>query len=147
MGQQLVMGSVYLGACLFLEIAVLVWGAARLGRLAEGFPEPQGRRHNAAILMIAIVLILLAHTVQVWIWASAFVMLGALGEWNTALYFALATYTTLGYGDIILSAEFRIFAAFAAVTGMLAFGVSTAFLVSVMGRMFSLNGSAGRGRS
>lgn len=142
LGNQLVMGSVYLGACLFLEIAVLVWCAAQLSRLSARLPVPHGRRHNAAILMIAIALIVLAHTAQVWTWASAFVMVGAIGEWNTALYFSISTYTTLGYGDVILEPGLRIFAAFAAVTGMLAFGISTAFLVSLMGRMFALNGRA-----
>ncbi|MFW8593146.1 potassium channel family protein [Cribrihabitans neustonicus] len=141
------MGSIYLGVCLFLEIAVLVWCAALLAELSKRFPAPHGRRHNAAILMIAIGLIVLAHTAQVWIWASAFMMVGAIGEWNTALYFSLSTYTTLGYGDVVLGPGLRIFAAFAAVTGMLAFGVSTAFLVSVMGRMFSLNGGAPGERS
>ena len=53
-------------------------------------------------------------------------------SWNTAVYFSIATYTTLGYGDVVLDEGHRIFAAFGAMTGMLAFGISTAFLVGTM---------------
>ena len=53
-----------------------------------------------------------------------------------ALYFSLVTFTTLGYGDIVLGEGLRIFGAFASVTGLLAFGLSTAFLVALMTRMF-----------
>jgi len=72
----------------------------------------------------------------VWIWSSGFVLSGALPDWNTAVYFSLVTYTTLGYGDVILGPAMRIFAAFSAVTGLLGFGISTAFLVGAIGHIF-----------
>jgi hypothetical protein len=52
-----------------------------------------------------------------------------------AIYFALSTYTTLGYGDVILGREHRTFAAMAAVTGLLNIGLSTAFLVGMFSKM------------
>jgi len=61
---------------------------------------------------------------------------GALPDWNTAVYFSLVTYTTLGYGDVVLGPGLRIFAAFSAVTGLLGFGISTAFLVGAIGKVF-----------
>jgi len=75
----------------------------------------------------------------VWIWSSGFVLSGALPDWNTAVYFSLVTYTTLGYGDVILGPGLRIFAAFSAVTGLLGFGISTAFLVGAIGKVFVLS--------
>jgi hypothetical protein len=78
----------------------------------------------------------LTHTVQVWIWAVVWVLGDVLPDWNSALYFSLVTFTTLGYGDIVLGEGLRIFGAFAAVTGLLAFGLSTAFLVALMTRVF-----------
>lgn len=59
-----------------------------------------------------------------------------LPDWNSALYFSLVTFTTLGYGDIVLGEGLRIFGAFASVTGLLAFGLSTAFMVALMTRVF-----------
>jgi hypothetical protein len=98
----------------------------------------------AAVLAVAIGLIVFAHTVQVWIWASAVIMAGAIGDWNTAVYFSLATYTTLGYGDVVLGEGMRIFAAFGAVTGLFAFGISTAFLVAALREVFALDRENGR---
>ena len=76
-----------------------------------------------------------AHTVQVRIRAGAFVMTGALSDPGEAICFSPVTYTTLGYGDIVVGSGFRIFAAMEAVTGLLNFGISTAFLVALYGRL------------
>ena len=76
---------------------------------------------------------------QVWIWALALLLLGAFQTIELSVYFALASFTTLGYGDITLGEDIRVFGAFSAVTGMLTFGVSTAFLVGLIGRALPKN--------
>lgn len=91
------------------------------------------------MLSTAVGAIVLTHSIQVWMWAASFLVLGALNTLETALYFSLLTYTTLGYGDITLGADFRLFGGFAAVTGLLTFGISTAFLVGLISRMFPKN--------
>ena len=66
-------------------------------------------------------------------------LMDSFGTIEEALYFALASFTTLGYGDVLLGEHTRIFGAFSAVTGMLTFGVSTAFLVGLIGRALPKN--------
>jgi len=46
-----------------------------------------------------------------------------------SIYFSLVTYAALGYGDVVLGEHFRIFGAMESVTGLLMFGITTAFLV------------------
>ena len=58
-----------------------------------------------------------------------------LQDWNSAVYFSLVSYTSLGYGDVVLGPGARIFGAFSSVTGLLSFGLSTAFLVALMTRL------------
>lgn len=53
----------------------------------------------------------------------------AIASLEDAIYFALVTSTTLGYGDITLGSRWRLFGAMAAVNGLLTFGLSTAFLI------------------
>ena len=62
-------------------------------------------------------------------------VMGVLPDIGEAIYFALVTYTTLGYGDVTLPTGYRIFGAFGSVTGLLAFGLSTALLVGLFGRL------------
>lgn len=96
-----------------------------LNRLSEFWRMP-------TLVGLIFAMVVFSHTLQVWMWASAFLWRDAFSDWSTSVYFSLVTYTTLGYGDITLGPEHRIFAAFAAVTGLLTFGLSTAFLVGLV---------------
>ena len=62
-----------------------------------------------------------------------------LGEFESlerALYFSTVTFTTLGYGDLVLNVRWQLLSGFEAVNGIILFGVSTAFVFAVMRRMF-----------
>ena len=79
--------------------------------------------------------ILLAHTAQIYLWAGVLWLIGAISSFSEAIYFSLVTYTTLGYGDVVLGDQFRILGAMESVTGVLMFGISTAFLVGYFGEL------------
>ncbi|PRZ47936.1 potassium channel family protein [Tritonibacter scottomollicae] len=131
--QQIFWGSLFLGLCLVLETIMLLWCGDTLRRHKARFGQRRGNMQQLVTLLISIGFVVGAHTAQIWIWSAALILKAQTFEtWNAAVYFSIATYTTLGYGDIVLDAEHRIFASFAAMTGMLAFGISTAFLVAVM---------------
>ena len=74
--------------------------------------------------------LLASHTVQVYMWALTFWLGGMLELFETAIYYALVSYTTLGYGDVTLGPAFRIYGAMSSVVGVFTIGMSTAFLVS-----------------
>lgn len=84
---------------------------------------------------MAFVAIAFSHLIQVCIWAASFMVLTALPNLGDAVYFSIVTYTTVGYGDVTVARDFRNFAAMASVTGLLIFGLSTAFLVAMFTRM------------
>jgi len=71
-------------------------------------------------------------TAGVWIWAAAFVALGAFGTLEEAVYFARVVYTTLGLGDVLLPHEWRLLAGMAAANGFLNFGLLTALLIEAL---------------
>lgn len=136
---QLFWGSCFLCLCLVIETVILVFCADALRRYAKRFGLLTTPMRRGGFLLLAIGYILFCHTVQVWIWSAAFVWMGAIDDWNTATYFSIATYTTLGYGDIVLGPATRIFGAFASINGLLGFGISTAFLVSSMTGFFKVS--------
>jgi hypothetical protein len=135
---QLILGSVVLGACALIQVVAIVLAVGGLKTLRRRLGAAQHHIRRIVVLLAAFAVVVAAHTVQVWIWAASFMLLGALPPGGEAIYFAIVTYTTLGYGDVVVGEGFRIFAAMAAVTGLLAFGLSTAFLVGLVSRMLSL---------
>lgn len=134
LGQQLFWGSMYLGVCLIIEVVALVLGTSVIVKASKRLQPRPGSHSIGLTLVIALAFIVVAHTMQAWVWAAAWVFTDAIEDWNTAVYFSLVSYSTLGYGDIVLGPGLRVFGAFSAVTGILAFGVSTAYLVALTAR-------------
>ena len=138
MTTQIFFGSSLLMACALAHVAVIALSVplfTRVGNRTKGLPAPI---FVAAILGFGIGVVLAAHTVQIWSWAIVLDLLGAFDKFSDSFYFATVTYTTLGYGDVVLGSDLRIFATFASITGLLAFGVSTAFLISILTGLASL---------
>lgn len=136
LAQQIVWGSIYLGICFLIEIILLTW-CTQIVRVMSVRLENSKRFFSiAGPICVSLAFIVAIHTFQVWLWAIVWVLGDILPDWNSALYFSLVTFTTLGYGDIVLGDQLRIFGAFASVTGLLAFGLSTAFMVAMMTQVF-----------
>lgn len=83
---------------------------------------------------LIILLVIAATIAEAAIWAFAFLLTGALGGFEEALYFSLITYTTLGYGDIVLPAQWRLLSAIEAANGIIMFGWSTSLLILALQR-------------
>ncbi|MDX1581163.1 MAG: potassium channel family protein [Alphaproteobacteria bacterium] len=72
--------------------------------------------------------IMLAHLLEVLVWAGLFIMVDALQTMEEALYFSLVCFTTLGFGELTLEQDWRLLSAFAGANGFLLFSLSAAFL-------------------
>jgi Ion channel len=88
-----------------------------------------------AVLLIATATIFAIHTAEIWLYAFLYVLLSAFGTFEVALYFSTVTYSSVGYGDVLLGQEWRILGAIEGATGILMIGWSTAFLVSMLGQL------------
>lgn len=84
------------------------------------------------ILSNAVLLILFANTVCVWLWALLFHALGVFPTLEEAVYFSMVSFSTVGYGDVVVKHSWRILSGFVAVNGLLAFGVFTAVLIEII---------------
>lgn len=133
---QLFLGSLVLFVCSFLGLAVLLFTISRLRSLHVRHDESGFKLHMVVIPSLIFITIIGVHTLQVWVWAVSLYIFGALPTMIDSVYFAVSTYTTVGYGDIILSPDMRLFGSMASVNGMVSFGISTAFLVSIMSKIF-----------
>jgi len=136
---QIFLGSIVLGACSIIHLSILVGAVGLLEKIGNLTRTHRDSLRWGFHFGLAFGAVVLAHTIQVWIWATSFVYFGVLPDFASAIYFALVTYTTVGYGDVIVGNGARIYAAMAAVTGLLNFGLSTAFLVGLFARLLPNN--------
>ena len=79
---------------------------------------------------------ILLHLAEISVWALVYFWRDAIPDLQEAFYFSAVTYTTTGYGDLLLPQEYRLVGAIEALTGILMCGWSTAFFVAVVTRMF-----------
>lgn len=89
---------------------------------------------GGAIILIVMGLFAL-HSIQIWFFALTYIAIGEFNALEPALYFATSTFTTVGFGDIVLGEKWRMLAAAGSANGFLLIGWSTAFLVSVSARV------------
>jgi hypothetical protein len=90
-------------------------------------------RPKLFVLVMAVsIWILGIITAGVWIWAGTFYALGVFQTFEESLYFSLVTFTTLGFGDVLLPLEWRLLAGMASANGLLNFGLLTALLVEAL---------------
>jgi len=86
------------------------------------------------LLAAAVALMLVSHLVETGIWTSILVWGHLVGSWRDAAYFAANTYTTLGYGTVVLADEWKMLCPIIAISGLFTFGWTGSVLVDVVGR-------------
>jgi voltage-gated potassium channel Kch len=97
------------------------------------------------ILIRVALSMLSAHLFEIGIWASFLTWQHVFPDFRTSFYFSAVTYTTVGYGDLILPDQWRLLAAAEALTGILMCGWSTGVLFAVVSRMYVVQSAERRG--
>jgi voltage-gated potassium channel len=112
-----------------------VTAAGRMvGRLTD---EARPSRLRTELLMAQLVgMLLLLHLAEATVWAVFFRLVGALPDFESAAYFSLTSYTTVGYGDVIVPKPWRMLGPIEAAVGVLMLGWSTGILVAVIGTAY-----------
>jgi hypothetical protein len=79
---------------------------------------------------------ILLHLFEISVWALFYLLKGAIPDLQSALYFSAVTYTTTGYGDVVLPEAWRLVGGVEALTGILMCGWSTGFFFAIVSRMY-----------
>ncbi|MGH6760156.1 MAG: potassium channel family protein [Phyllobacterium sp.] len=119
-----------------LLTTIVIHGAAvlllfRMGRGAINASRELGAFSRLGISCFFVIGFVIAHMVEILMWAAAYRLAGELRNFPEAAYFSAITFATIGYGDITLSEEWRLVSAVEGVNGILLFGWTTAFLFKV----------------
>jgi len=98
----------------------------RLGRTGKNFWS------DFPIVVLAMLATLVAHLLEIALWAEVFVLCGEFADFGTACYHSAVNYTTLGYGDIVMTPQWRFLGPLEAANGMILFGVTTAMIFALI---------------
>jgi voltage-gated potassium channel Kch len=131
---NLAVGTLFISVTVLIHTVGLVALTGFISRLIRWF---RLHRHDFGkiVAMVATVLgIFLLHSVEIWVWAAVFLATGEIASFQDALYFSTVTFSTLGYGDITLSRQWRLLGSLEGINGFILIGWSIAYLVAASTR-------------
>ena len=129
--RQLLMG----GGINVINIAIHAMVMTVVVRVAQK-AGARSRSHSTilltAVMIPTVCVLMFTHVIEVFVWASAYSLVDAAPADTNVAYFAFVNYTTLGYGDVVPVARWRLLGPMAAMNGVLLFGWSTAVIFEVL---------------
>jgi len=127
--------------CVAIHAAGVSWALQRLRRL----PRATLRFWASTRLFVVVsVWIVLLHLAEISVWAVFYLWRDAMPDLPSALYFSAVTYTTTGYGDLVLVEGWRLLGAVEALTGILMCGWSTGFFFAIVNRLYEVAPETGK---
>ena len=126
-------GLLFVSMLSFTVAIVLV--VSLMSRVIRAGYSGESFRKNVAIMIVITFVMAAAHLLEIALWATAFCASGEVATFDTAFYFSAVNYTSLGYGDIVLSDRWRLLGPLEAINGLLLFGLSTAVMFAVLSRL------------
>ncbi|MES1202346.1 MAG: potassium channel family protein [Pseudomonadota bacterium] len=98
--------------------------------------RPHESRIGSTLLLLFVVFgIFAVHTVEIWLYAAVYLFLGETRGFEEALYFSTVTFSSIGYGDVVLSPRWRLLSSIEGANGVILFAWSTTFLFGVTTRL------------
>jgi|SRR5579871_4909999 len=131
---NLTLGTLFIAATVLFHTVGLMALTTIVNRLVRRFHLHVHVVGKIISMMATVLGIFVLHTVEIWFWAAIYFSNRQFGNFPDALYFSTVTYSTLGYGDIILTPEWRLLGALEAINGFILLGWSTAYLVAASTR-------------
>lgn len=132
---KLIYAAFLVGICVLIHAAGLIGLGAWMNRV-----DARRRRHfwrDLWMMVRAAWAIILLHLLEIMVWAGFYTSMDCLPDLHTAFYFSAVTYSTLGYGDVVLTNEWHSLSGVEALTGILMAGLSTGFFFTFLNRLFS----------
>ena len=127
-----------MGICLVMHLAVMVVMADKLLDHRHQIENRISPGLVAGLVFLIFTTLVVIHFLEGGVWALFYKWNGLFPNFETCLYFSLGTYSTIGYGDTLLPARWRILGAIEGISGVLLCGLSTAFLLAIINGLFKL---------
>ncbi|WP_271408985.1 potassium channel family protein [Pseudomonas sp. Q1-7] len=129
---NLLVGIPLMVLCLVIQALFVAFGLKPYIRYVRAGRVPASPSRITWLLSLVMLAMLLGNFVQMAIWGLLFVALGEFDAFATALYHSGVNFATLGYGDIVMTEQWRLLGPLEAANGILMFGVSTAVMTAAV---------------
>jgi len=133
----LLIGSLFLIINMFIQVVAIVLIIRFLLRQIDAGRMSPSARTDITVMGVILLLLFGGHVLQFATWAVLFVWLGEFPDFETAFYHSVVNFTSLGYGDIVMSEKWRLLGALEAANGILMFGLSSGGFLTVMLGLFN----------
>jgi hypothetical protein len=137
MHSALLLGTGLLVASLLSFSVAIALVVSLMSRVIRSGHSGESFWKSVAIMIVITLVMAAAHLAEIVLWAIAFRASSEISTFEKAFYFSTQNYTTLGYGDIVLSDRWRLLGPLEAINGLLLFGLSTAAMFAALGRLVS----------
>jgi voltage-gated potassium channel Kch len=108
-------------------------------RILQRFARRHAKRttwNRLYVIVGAVWLMFAATLVEMLVWAETYIVLGEFTAIEPALYFSTVTFTTVGFGDVVLDDRWRLLSALEAANGIIMFGWTTAIVLYAVQRVY-----------
>ena len=137
--RNLMIGLPIMLVCLALQATVSFWSVRYYVRRARGMDADRGLFPHLRPLMVVMIAMVLGTFVQIVIWGVLFLWLGEFKELYEAVYHSAVNFTSLGYGDVVMSARWKLLGPLEAANGVLMFGMTSAGLMAILQQMIKVH--------
>ena len=135
MSENLIIGCATMAFCLAIQ-CVFVSILLRVLITMEKKQTIKTTLSGMSFLLIAVMLTMLAgNLLQITLWAGLFFAYGEFNTYAAAFYHSAVNFTTLGYGDLVMSEQRRLLGALEAANGVLMFGLTTGLIFAVLSEL------------
>jgi voltage-gated potassium channel len=136
---ELTLAFMVMAACVLIHTAGLVVAADWLLDRRERFERQRpGMLRFSLYLILVFSVVIGLHLTEMAVWAVVYQWWGLFPDFETSLYFSMGSYTTIGYGDVVLQQRWRLLGAVEGVSGVLLCGLSTAFIFVVLNALIQI---------
>jgi len=136
MTKELLSAFAIMGVCLVMHVFGITMLGEELVRRRARIEARAGFWFVAGLLTLVFGLVIVLHLLEALIWAVFYAKAGLFPNFETSLYFSMTSYSTIGYGDVLLPEKWRLLGTLEGISAVLLCGLSAAFLFAVVSVLF-----------
>lgn len=132
---NLLVGLPVMLLCLVTQVASLFWCVRHYVHQSTRDFRRRVYLPGIRALIVSALVMMLGNLVQIALWGGLFVWLGEFEHAYEAMYHSAVNFTSLGYGDIVMSRNRKLLGPLEAVNGVLMLGMTAAALMAIVQHM------------